>query len=153
MNDRPVYRHVQEGKAIKTLFLVLAAVFLIVGAVVLFGTSDPEHVAGIFVVVASLMIVAQAIFVTMTIEVTPSDVRWWFGFGWPGGCIARADLTGEEVTHPGFFGGVGLHLTLRGWLWNVAFGPAVALHRNGKMAIMLGTDDPQGLLAALDASP
>jgi hypothetical protein len=85
----------------------------------------------------------------MTIQVTASAVRWWFGSGWPGGRIERADLVAEEITDPGLFNGIGIHLTWRGWLWNVALGSAVALHRDGKLDTMLGTDDPNGLLAAL----
>jgi hypothetical protein len=149
MDDRPLYRHVQHGAALRILMFGLSGVFLLIALVVLFGTGDPHGVAVIFMMASSIRLICGMTFSTMTIEVTPSDVRWWFGSGWPGGRIARRELTAEELTNPGFFGGVGLHLTMRGWLWNVSFGTAVALHRNGRLATMLGTDDPAGLIAAL----
>jgi len=149
MNDRPLYQHVQHGAALRAFMLGLGTCFLLVATVLLFGTGDPHNVAGIFIVACSILLVCGIVFSTMTIQVTATDVLWWFGFGWPGGRIPRADLTGEEVTNPGILNGIGLHLTLRGWLWNVSLGSAVALHRNGKLDTMLGTDDPNGLLAAL----
>jgi len=149
MNERPVYQHVQQGVALRAFMLGLAACFLLVAIVLLFGTGDPQNVAGIFIVACSILLISGIVFSTMTIQVTATDVLWWFGFGWPGGRIPRTELTGEEVTNPGILNGIGLHLTLRGWLWNVSLGPAVALHHNGKLATILGTDDPDGLLRAL----
>ena len=149
--DAPVYRHTQTGEMFRVFMLVVAALLLIPAypAVAARNLGLTTLVLGIPVLVAILAFV----FSTMTIEVTASEVRWWFGFGWPGGRIERADLVAEEITNPGLFNGIGIHLTFTGWLWNVKLGSAVALHRNGKLATMLGTDDPNGLLAVLrDAS-
>ena len=53
----------------------------------------------------------------------PIRIRWWYGWG--------------------------IHLTPRGWLYNVSGFDAVAITlRNGKK-FALGTDDPQGLMAAI----
>jgi hypothetical protein len=45
--------------------------------------------------------------------------------------------------------GIGIHLTFRGWVWNVATGRGVQIHRCEGMPIVLGTDDPEALLAAI----
>ena len=57
------------------------------------------------------------------VECEPIRIRWWYGWG--------------------------IHLTPRGWLYNVSGFDAVAitLRNGGKFA--LGTDDPNGLTAAL----
>jgi hypothetical protein len=153
VNDRPVYRHVQTGMWMRIFMLVLAGVLLIPGSVVL-GTGD-LGLSALALGIPLLVVVGAYVFSTLTIEVTASEVRWWFGFGWPGGRIERADLVAEEIANPSLLSGIGIHLTFTGWLWNVKLGTAVALHRNGRLATMLGTDDPSGLLDALasGASP
>ena len=147
MNDRPVYTHVQTSVFMRAFMLVVAAALLIPGTIAL-RTGDPT-LAALVLGIPGLVALGAFIFSTMTIQVTSAEVRWWFGFGWPDGRIERADLVAEEITNPGMFNGIGIHLTFRGWLWNVSLGSAVALHRNGKLDTMLGTDDPNGLLAAL----
>jgi hypothetical protein len=147
MMESPVYTHVQTSIGMRVFMLVVAGTLLIPGVATL-GIGDAWLTA---IVLCVPLVVAGSAFVfsTMTVEVTASAVRWWFGSGWPGGRIERADLVAEEITDPGLFNGIGIHLTWRGWLWNVALGSAVALHRDGKLDTMLGTDDPNGLLAAL----
>jgi hypothetical protein len=151
MMDRrqPIYYHVQRGMGLRIFLIVLAVVLLIPGWTAL--SSGPVDLGLVAVVAIGPVLVALAawIFTIMTIDVTSTEVRWWFGAGWPGGRIERSDLVAEEITNPGLFNGIGIHLTFTGWLWNVSLGSAVALHRNGKLATMLGTDDPNGLLAAL----
>jgi hypothetical protein len=147
MMESPLYTHVQTSIGMRVFMLVVAATLLIPGV----GTLSIGDAWLTAIVLCVPLIVAGSAFVfsTMTIQVTASAVRWWFGSGWPGGRIERADLVAEEITDPGLFNGIGIHLTWRGWLWNVALGSAVALHRDGKLDTMLGTDDPNGLLAAL----
>ena len=151
MNERPAYTHVQTSMWMRVFMLVVAVGLLIPGSAVL-RTGDP-WLTGIILGMPLIVAYSGFAFSAMTIEVTSSEVRWWFGYGWPGGRIERADLVAEEITNPGMFDGIGIHLTFRGWLWNVSLGSAVALHRNGKLDTMLGTDDPNGLLAALRDAP
>ncbi|HEY8321899.1 MAG TPA: hypothetical protein VIG46_08955, partial [Candidatus Baltobacteraceae bacterium] len=136
MMESPLYTHVQTSIGMRVFMLVVAATLLIPGV----GTLSIGDAWLTAIVLCVPLIVAGSAFVfsTMTIQVTASAVRWWFGSGWPGGRIERADLVAEEITDPGLFNGIGIHLTWRGWLWNVALGSAVALHRNGKLDTMLG---------------
>ncbi len=148
MNEQPLYRHVQEGRAVRAFLFGLVAVLLVPEAY-LIATHARGVAIDVLLIVVPILIIAGSMFGSMTIEVTRTELRWWFGVGWPGGRIARAELVGEEIENPGLLNGIGLHLTMSGWLWNVALGPAVALHRSGKLATILGTDDPDGLIAAL----
>ena len=45
--------------------------------------------------------------------------------------------------------GVGIHAGPRGWVYNVALGPAVRVVPRDGRAFLLGTDDPAGLVGAL----
>lgn len=151
--EAPRYRHVQVGEALRRLLLSVAAVALAWAIWWSFagppeGGRDPA--LSILLVVAPLLIIASGLFTSLTIEVTDTEVRWSFGIGWPRGRILRADLLRASIVRPSFFNGIGLHLTLHGWLWNVAVGRAVALTKRSGGEVLLGTDDPEGLLRALD---
>ncbi|MGB8519016.1 MAG: hypothetical protein WCD38_02520 [Candidatus Tumulicola sp.] len=78
-----------------------------------------------------------------------SQIRWTMTFGWPGGCIPIADLAGAEIVPVTFWMGIGIHLTLRGWIWNVALGKGVRIVKRNGSDVILGTDEPQELLAAI----
>lgn len=151
MMESPIYTHVQTSMWMRVFMIAVAAALLIPGTAAL--RSGDAVVATIVLCMPLIVAWSAFVFSTMTIQVTANTVRWWFGSGWPGGRIERADLVAEEITNPGMFNGIGIHLTWRGWLWNVALGSAVALHRNGKLDTILGTDDPNGLLAALRDAP
>lgn len=152
MDDRPVYRHVQDGKFVRAFLLGLAVLFLIPTLIVQF-TSDEHTFVSVGLIVVPVLIITSAIFGSMTIEVTATQVHWRFALGWPSGRIVRSDLSDVVRENPTFLNGVGSHLTLRGWLWNVALGPAVGLRKKDGGEVLLGTDDPDGLLAALRDAP
>lgn len=76
-------------------------------------------------------------------------VRWAMTFGWPSGSVPIAEITGAQTIAVAFWMGIGIHVTLRGWVWNVALGKAVQIQRRRGAPIVLGTDDPEGLLAAI----
>ncbi len=148
MNGGPVYRHVQRGDALRMFLLVVAAAILVVTVVIL-RNSDPAHVAGILIFGTCVLLISGVVFTQLTIEVTATELRWYFGFGLPSGRIARGDLIGATMANPGLLNGIGIHLTLRGWLWNVSLGTAVEMKRRSGADVLLGTDDPDGLIAAL----
>lgn len=151
MNDQPLYTHVQDGKFIRALLLGIAVLFLIPTLIVQFSSDDHTFVS-IGLTIVPIMIITSAMFGSMTIEVTPTEVRWRFALGQPSGRILRSDLREAVLESPGLLNGIGIHLTLRGWLWNVALGPAVGLRKKSGGEVLLGTDDPDGLLAALRTS-
>ncbi len=151
MNDRPIYRHVQSGVALRIFLWGVAAVITIVelSALAAVGSAATFGVVVGLVIGVGALVGSALIFTSLTIEVTQTDVLWWFGYGWPSGRIARGELTGATIAKPGLLNGIGIHLTLRGWLWNVSLGTAVELRRTFGPDVLLGTDDPGGLIAAL----
>ncbi|HEY8321898.1 MAG TPA: hypothetical protein VIG46_08950 [Candidatus Baltobacteraceae bacterium] len=150
MNERPVYTHVQDGKFVRAFLSGLAVVILIPTLIVQFSGGDGTLVS-VGLTIVPVLIIAASMFGSMTIEVTRTQVRWRFTLGWPSGSILRADLRDAVREDPSPINGIGIHLTLRGWLWNVALGPAVGLRKKSGGEVLLGTDDPDGLLAALRA--
>lgn len=62
--------------------------------------------------------------------------------------IPYADITGAERDRSTFLSGWGIHYTRKGWLWNVGGYDCVRIEMGAK-STLIGTDDPDGLVAFL----
>lgn len=135
------YHHTQIGR----LILVL----LFIG----FGCTVPllvlEGQAILISLVVGIVVIIAGLFGSLTVEVTQTDLQFHFGFGLIRRRIALIDIEQWNETHTSFFSGWGIHLTLRGWLYNVSGFSAIEITlKNGKRFV-LGTDEPTQLRAAL----
>ena len=73
-----------------------------------------------------------------------------FGPGWPRKTVRLADIAAAEVTRTTFLEGWGVHRTRRGWLYNVSGFDAVLLRLANGRTLMVGTDEPRRLKAAIE---
>ena len=86
-------------------------------------------------------------------RVDASGVSWAFTWGWPGGRIALARIVRVQRTDLNLLerSSMGLHWTIwHGWLWNVAGAQAIEIFTTGGRRTTVGTDDPEGLLQAIE---
>lgn len=115
-------------------------------------TTNPVPAMGVPVAVTlALPFLVGAIFTRLTIRVDGAAVTWHFGWGWPGGSIAMGSIDHAEITQTNLFEGFGIHWTIwHGWLWNASGFQAVEIFRTKGGGVTLGTDDPQGLLQAIE---
>ena len=146
-----MYRHTQRSTAILALFLLAAIVPL---AILLFGPG-PALPAGprLVLVATALVLAASAVaFSSLTIEVADGRLSWHFGPGVLRKSIPVATIAGAETTTTKLWEGWGIHLTLRGWLYNVAGRGAVLVTRRDGGRFMLGSDEPDALLEAIRAA-
>jgi hypothetical protein len=128
-------------------------ILILVSAIVVaawFTDPTAEMLVPLAVVVGVLAIVG-AIFTRLTIRVDAHAVTWHFGWGWPGGAISTSEIERAEVTQTNLLEGWGIHWTIwHGWLWNAGGFAAVEISKRNSGAVTLGTDDPQGLLQAIE---
>jgi hypothetical protein len=153
--DAPPYRHAQRGTRLALLLVGTVAAMLVVavgavrGAAARAGAPAP----GVWVAVgvgALVSLVAAVSFSRLTIEVTRDELRWSFVGPFGRGRVPRAEIAAVAPTTTTLLAdGIGVHRAARGWVYNVALGPAVLVTRRDGSAVVLGTDDPAGLLAAL----
>ena len=138
------YHHTQIGRTI-IVILSLVSVLLVPLFVM---EKQLEHMAIVLVPMALIMILLSS----LTIEVTTSTLRFYFGLGIIHRRIPLADIERWEETRISLASGWGIHRTLRGWLYNVSglTGVEITL-KNGKR-IILGTDEPSRLCAVLEAA-
>ena len=130
-------------------FVVLPVVAVVVAAA---WFTNPSLAMLVPVVLAFIPIVlVVAVFARLTIRADANAVRWYFGWGWPRGAIAMGEIQRAEVTRTNWQEGWGIHWTSwHGWLWNAGGFQAVELFKSDGSRVTLGTDDPQGLLQAIE---
>ena len=130
-----MYHHEQVGRVYITLGLLLIVPFAI-------------GIAAKFAPLLWFTVVFAAIywaFARLRVDVlaggAAAQLRWAMTFGWPGGRIPLSDIASAEIVAVTFWMGVGVHLTLRGWVWNVALGKGVRIVKRDGSDVILGTDD------------
>ena len=137
------YRHRQFAGVILASLLVAAA-----GAACL-TFALPAGERWIPFPIAGLFLVLAALFGSLTVEVTGEDLRWSFGVGLIRRSVPLAQIESVEVTETRFIEGWGIHLTSRGWLYNVSGYGAVLVARRDGRRFLLGSDEPDILADAL----
>jgi hypothetical protein len=145
MNER--YRHTQIGW---TLIVLVVAVVLAELTIVAF--SEPRGtlalaLSGAFVAVVAVML---ALFSTLTVD--DRAVRLWFGLGSLRREVMLADITAARKVQKHWYAGWGVRIIPGGRLYNVGGLEAVELEMDNGRVVRVGTDQPDALLAAVNAA-
>jgi hypothetical protein len=139
------YEHQQHSTWMYWVAIVVLAVFVLI--------ERAQPAAGVGLAIGTIAIaVSMAIFARLSTRVDDRAVSWSFGWGWPRGSIALADIASVEGTETNLLEGWGIHWTIwHGWLWNTGGFQAVEMITRTGSRVTLGTDDPQGLYDAIVA--
>lgn len=106
----------------------------------------PESLVGIVIVFAA---VALANFGVLTVRVTASEVRWFFGPGLFGKSVALDRIRAVEARRSAWYWGWGIRWTPRGWLWRSSGLDVVWIELADGKRVGVGTADPEGLASAI----
>ena len=98
------------------------------------------------------MMIAAFVFSSLTIAVRDGQLSWWFGPGLVKKTVPVSTIASVEVTTTSLINGWGIHLTGRGWLYNVAGRDAVLVTQRDGKRFLLGTDEPEFLAQAIRAT-
>lgn len=144
------YQHRQSG----TKALVLIPIAAVVGVTVMLtlnGPTRPPLIVPIAIIgaVVALVTVIVAIFSTLITEVTDDAVVVGFRFGAMQRRIPFSDIVRAERASIAWWHGTGVKYGWTTTSYLVRPGPAVALVLKSGRTLRIGTDDPDGLLAAL----
>jgi hypothetical protein len=127
--------------------LAAAAVLAGIGA-----TVESSLHREIPLIVFIVLLVTIPLFYKLTITINDETLRASFGVGVIHKQVPLAQIAGCEPIRIRWWYGCGIHLTPYGWLYNVAGWNAVAITLHNGRKLALGTDDPQGLAAAIQAA-
>jgi hypothetical protein len=137
-----VYRHTQVGRTIIAGLLICTVVTLPLGWLI--GRGG--------LIVPFVLMMTTVLFWKMTITIEDGILRARFG---PGPIWKRcrlAEIADCQATKIRWWWGWGVHLTPRGWLFNVGGWDAVEITTRNGRRFLLGTDQPAELVAAIRRS-
>ena len=145
-----MYHHTQRSAG--AFFLLNLAALLPIG-LFLSGALPPGDVGARLTVLAAavIMMVSAFAFSSLTIAVRDGQLSWWFGPGIVKKTIPLSTITSAEPTTISIFSGWGIHLTGRGWLYNIAGRQAVLITQQDGKRFLLGTDEPDSLAQVIMA--
>lgn len=135
------YQHRQFGT---TLVVTLG-----IGVVICLILANRLAGAYISFGIGLILVICAVLFSSLSIEITDRHLRWKFGPGLIRKQELLADMVEAKVTKTRFLEGWGIHLTSRGWLYNVSGFHAVAITMKTGKQFLLGSDEPERLVAVL----
>jgi hypothetical protein len=139
------YHHTQRGILVVSICLAAAALNAFV--IWLTGQWIP---AGFTLAV---LVAVAIVFSSLTVEVNDRELRWSFGPGFWSYNLPLGEIESIAIVRNQWSNGFGIRRRSGFRLYNVAGLDAVELHLKSHDVRRIGTDDPQGLAAALKASP
>ncbi|MEO6835738.1 MAG: hypothetical protein ABI231_07530 [Candidatus Tumulicola sp.] len=152
------YHHVQVGRFYVVTMLVVGFVVALAAVYIGFsGGAVPAATVALLTVPIGAAIVLVP-FARLNVGVGDDGdrsgraLRWSMTFGWPAGTIPISEIAAAQIVPVTIWMGIGIHLTSRGWVWNVALGQGVQVRKRDGSSIVLGTDDADGLLAAIQGA-
>jgi hypothetical protein len=143
------YRHTQLGWVIVGATALGMAVAL--GVTLLLPSGAMRAPWWTPLLLVALLGLALGLFGWLTVEVDAREVRLRFGVGAIRKTLPIADMVRCDRLRIRLWWGWGLHWTPSGWLYNVSGREAVRLESKRERPVVIGSDDADGLKAAIDA--
>jgi hypothetical protein len=140
------YEHAQTGYVLICGLFVGAFAF----AFARFFQTSPQR--EIFLAISILFLITIVAFYKLTITIDDEILCASFGVGLVRKKVALEEIIACEPIRIRWWYGWGIHLTPYGWLYNVSGLGAVAITLRDGRRFALGTDDPDGLVAAIGVS-
>lgn len=137
-----MYSHKQMAWAI--LFLMSWIFSFTLLAVYLLGP-----IMGLLLFAGFVLLVAL-LFHGMTVTVKDNSIKWGFAFGWFGQTLPLSEVVSYQAVTNSWRHGIGLRISHDGFVYSAHGFKAVELVLQDDTKIRIGTNDQEGLIAALD---
>lgn len=139
-----MYSHTQRSAA--SLFVFSLAALIPIGILLSGALASADVGARITVLAAAVVMLISAFTLSsLTIAVRDGQLSWWFGPGIVKKTVPLSTIVSAEPTMTSVISGWGIHLTGRGWLYNVSGREAVLVTQQDGKRFLLGTDEPDSL--------
>lgn len=128
---------------------VIAALLVLTIVLVMAADEVWALVGALTMLFVAVVIVALS---TLTVDVGPTTVTATYRFGWPERRTEYADVVSVVRVRNAWWVGLGIRKVSRGWMYNVWGLDAVQLDLADGRVFRIGTADPEGLRAAIEAA-
>ena len=141
-----VYQRTQRARAD-----VLAKLYLILLLALVVGFLDPATALPALALTASILTTAILFlgFRSLMVTVTAAEVQLAYSLGWPNKRIERSGIVSAEALQVPWWNEGGIRVVSKGWIWNIWGLGTVQITFSDGRRLLIGTDDPEGLTAAL----
>jgi hypothetical protein len=143
-----MYQHTQRSPALFAVSCVGALLPIVLLFTPALGAA-PLGARLVLGLTAVLMLILAFSFASFTVAVRDGQLSWWFGSGFVKKTVPLTSIGSAEPTTTTLMEGWGIHLTMRGWLYNIAGRKAVLVRRRDGRTFLLGTDEPERLAAVI----
>ena len=147
---QPTYFHRQFGRSAVVSQLVMISA---IGIAIFYANGFQPLSFTIFAVLIVPIVIVHYIATWLTIEVSGSELRWHFGLGLWRKHVSLTEIASLARVHLPWWYGVGVKYTPRAWVYLVAPGDGIEITLTSGKKVRIGTDDAEGLLAALPKMP
>ena len=148
------YENTQPGAFIRVMtgswvffFGVLAVVMLVL------GQKEAAIGLGVVTVMAAVILgIVYALFHSLTVRVSRSDIALSFGVGLIRKQFPIGDISSASIVQKRWYNGFGIRKIRGGWLYNVSGFDAIEIQLKNERKYRIGTNEPKELLAALEST-
>lgn len=139
------YKHTQYGTFL-IAFMLIIMLFLSYAYYFQIGTKPLPFLP--YIVVMLLLLLSILFFYKLTLVIDDEKITAIFGIGVLKKSIAINEIKSIENFKIPWYTGIGIRLTPKGWLWNVATGNSVLIHGNSN-TFLVGTDEVEKVITIL----
>ena len=143
---QPAYFHSQYGRG---AFVCQLAMIALMSIAIFYPLGFQPMSLVIFAVVVVPIVIVHYVASLLTIEVYGTELRWYFGLGLWRKRVSLTEIASLARVHLPWWYGIGVKYTPRAWIYLVAPGEGIEITLTSGKALRIGTDDAEGLLAAL----
>ena len=142
-----MYKHKQVGYLIRIVFII--ATFILLTNIFFTGQLLPPLVMYLMYGGILILLMCGWVFGSLTVTVDEDEIQHWFGPGFWRKTYLLLDIASVKKVRNSWIYGWGIRLTPHGWLYNVSGLDAIEVELRSGRKLRIGTDDPDGLIAAL----
>ena len=148
------YENTQPGTFIRVMtvswvffFGVLAVVMLVL------GQKEAAIGLGVVTVMAAVILgIVYALFHSLIVRVSRSDIALSFGVGLIRKQFSIGDISSASIVQNRWYNGFGIRKIRGGWLYNVSGFDAIEIQLKNERKYRIGTNQPKELLAAVESA-
>ena len=126
---------------------------VLAGVMLALGEKEAAIVLGVITVMLAVINgIVFALFHSLTVRISPSDIAISFGVGLIRKRFPIGDIRSVRIVRNRWYNGFGIRKIRGGWLYNVSGFDAIEIQLKNERKYRIGTDQPKKLLAAVESA-
>ena len=148
------YENTQPGTFIRVMTGSWVVFFGVLAVVMLaLGQKEAAIGLGVVTVMAAVILgIVYALFHSLTVRVSRSDIALSFGVGLIRKQFPIGDISSASIVQNRWYNGFGIRKIRGGWLYNVSGFDAIEIQLKNERKYRIGTNQPKELLAAVESA-